>query len=313
MKKKDVSSKLIRIGKILKMFIEKDKVHVSTLAKEFDMDVRTIQRDLDALKKAGVALVSETQGCYRMEKHLVKQYETFSDIELALIIATKNVLDQLGPAFVKASDSIFNSLYKTIGEQTESPVFIKIDSPVMLEGSLISKIAKSIRGKRRIKFEYTVYSPFEAYVEPYKIVYFDGVWYLVALDIKADKVKNYALDKMNNIKLQKETYTRVPGELNEMLENAANIWFTHKKDTTVEILVDSEAAKHFKRRKIHPTQEIPEERQDGSLIVSFRVGRFEEIRPILQRWLPYIKILKPAKLQDELLEEMKQWIKWQES
>ena len=42
-----------------------------------------------------------------------------------------------------------------------------------------------------------------------------------------------------------------------------------------------------------PTQEIMDEKPDGSLVVSFKVGRFEEVRDLIKIWLPHVKILKP--------------------
>jgi len=57
---------------------------------------------------------------------------------------------------------------------------------------------------------------------------------------------------------------------------------------------------------------VKEEKKDGSLVVSFMVGNFEEIRHTLKRWLPYIKILTPAKLRNEFLADMRGWIVWQE-
>ena len=48
------------------------------------------------------------------------------------------------------------------------------------------------------------------------------------------------------------------------------------------ILVDQSCADYFKRRKIFPTQEIREVKPDGSLILSFLVGNYEEIRNIMK-------------------------------
>jgi hypothetical protein len=43
-----------------------------------------------------------------------------------------------------------------------------------------------------------------------------------------------------------------------------------------------------------PTQEIKEERPDGSLVVVFPGGAtFEAIRDILKSWIPHITILEP--------------------
>ncbi len=62
-----------------------------------------------------------------------------------------------------------------------------------------------------------------------------------------------------------------------------------------------------------PTQEIKEERPDGSLIVTFRVGQYEAIRDILKSWIPNIMILEPKDFRNDLLKDVKKWIKGQES
>lgn len=303
--------RIIRLGRILKYFLEKDKVYSKSLAEQFETNIRTIQRDLDILKKSGFALFQEGQGCYRMDKNLFKQYEAYNDTELALIVATKNILQQLGPAFQDAADSVFNSLYKSIGDQPPTPIFVKIDEPVLLDPALINRIAKALRDKRTVAFEYIVYSPYEVNLEPYKIAYFEGLWYLIGKDLSSGKLKSYALDKMKKFRLLKDRFRGVPDNLDEMLESSINVWFSPQRNIEIEVLVDAECAKHFKRRKIFPTQEIKKENDDGSIIVTFKVGSFEEIRTMLQKWLPYIKILRPKECRKELLESMKEWFKWQ--
>jgi len=69
---------------------------------------------------------------------------------------------------------------------------------------------------------------------------------------------------------------------------------------------------YFKRRKMFPTQEIKEERPDGSVVVTFRVGSYEAIRNFLKSWIPNIVILEPEDFKKELLKDVKGWVKRQE-
>jgi len=62
-----------------------------------------------------------------------------------------------------------------------------------------------------------------------------------------------------------------------------------------------------------PTQEIKEEKPDGSLVVTFRVGHFEAIRDILKSWIPNILILEPEEFRKDLLKDVKDWVKRQET
>jgi predicted DNA-binding transcriptional regulator YafY len=97
-----------------------------------------------------------------------------------------------------------------------------------------------------------------------------------------------------------------------MLKESGNIWFSSERDIEVVIEVDKSCAGYFRRRKVYPHQEIKEERVDGSIVVSFKVGSLDEIINILKAWLPYIKILQPEELKNILLSDMKTWICWQE-
>ena len=62
-----------------------------------------------------------------------------------------------------------------------------------------------------------------------------------------------------------------------------------------------------------PTQEIKEERPDGSIVVTFRVGNYEAIRNMLKSWIPNILILEPEDFRTALLEDIRGWVKRQEN
>ena len=102
---KNTRTKLTRLGQILRVFMEKEKVSSSWLSKEFHTTPRTIQRDLQLLKESGFPLHEIQKGSYEMSKDLVKNLEVFDDTELALIVALKNMVGQLGQSFQKAADA----------------------------------------------------------------------------------------------------------------------------------------------------------------------------------------------------------------
>jgi predicted DNA-binding transcriptional regulator YafY len=69
---------------------------------------------------------------------------------------------------------------------------------------------------------------------------------------------------------------------------------------------------YFKRRKMYPTQEIKEERPDGSLVITFKVGNLEAVYNVLKCWIPHFLILQPRKFRKEMLADVKQWVMRQE-
>ena len=300
--------RLIRLGQILKIFMEKEKVSTTWLSRYFQTTPRTIQRDLLLLKEADFPLSEFSRGNYQIEKTLFKNFEVFDETELALVIAIKNLVGQLGEPFQKAADDIFNKLYEDV---TTSPVFIKIDDSVILDKRQFNRIVKAIREKRQGTFEYEGFSPYEVNIEPYRVCFFDGFWYLVGKDLCDQKFKRYALDKIKDFKPLSNNFRCVPAQVDRMLKESGNIWFYSERNIEVVIEVDKSCAGYFRRRKIYPHQEIKEEQADGSIVVSFKVGSLDEIMNILKVWLPYIKILQPEDLKNIFLKQMKTWITWQ--
>jgi predicted DNA-binding transcriptional regulator YafY len=294
--------RMSRLGQILKLFTETDKLSSHSLGKTFNTTQRTVQRDLSFLKEAGFPLQDIGQGFYRLDKNLFKHFELFDNAELALIVAIKNMVSQLGQPFQRAADDIFSRLYHS---SASLPLFIKIDDSVALDHKLLNRILKAIREKKQAFFQYKARVAVEVTMEPYRIVYFGGFWYLIGKEVKTGILKRYALDKIMDFKLAKACFKCVPVGLDDTLESSANIWFSEDKNIEVKVVVDRSCADYFKRRRIFPTQEIQEQRPDGSLLIVFRVGRYEEIEYILKSWLPNVSILEPEGFRKKFLNDLR--------
>jgi predicted DNA-binding transcriptional regulator YafY len=308
---KNTHKRLMRVGQMLKLFLEKERVTTATLSREFHTTARTIQRDLSFLKQCGFPVTEAGPGVYKLDKDIFKHFELFDENELALIVALKCAVSQLGQPFRKAADEVFNRLYQATGNQ---PVYIHVDESVPLDTKLMNRLLKAIRNRRRLSFHYASNkNSHPATVDPYRIVHYDGFWYLVAKEDGTGIVKRYALDKVNDLKMLAESFPAIPSNLDELLRRSANIWFTEERNLEVLIEVNPKAADYFKRRKIFPTQEIRETKPDGSLIVSLKVGHFGEVRETLKTWLPNVRVLAPAPIKAAFISELERWCRWQAS
>ena len=308
---KKLQSKLIRLGQILRIFMEKEQVASSWLADYFRTTPRTIQRDLLLLKESGFPLHEEKKGTYRLSRDLVKNLEVFDDTELALMVAMKNIVGQLGQPFQKAADDVLDRLYDNVASM---PVFVKIDDAIPMDTSFINRMVKAIREKRQVGFQYGGNKGAHAVqMDPYRVVYYIGFWYLIGNEPATGILKRYALDRIRDLKLLKSGFKSIPEDLDSALKGSANIWFSGEPNLEVKVLIDNKVSHYFKRRKMFPTQEIKEEKPDGSLLVTFRVGHYEAIRDILKSWIPHITILSPEAFRKNLLAEVKDWVTRQEA
>ncbi|MCX7635526.1 MAG: WYL domain-containing protein, partial [Syntrophales bacterium] len=266
---------------------------------------------LAILKESGFPIHEVKKGSYRLSRDLVKNLEVFDDTELALVVALKNLVGQLGAPFAKAAASVLDRLYDGI---SSTAVFVKIDDPMPLDSALLNKIVRAVREKRQVCFYYTgARSAHPVQMEPYRLAYFDGFWYLIGNEPATGIIKRYALDRIKDFKITKTGFGAVPKGIDEMLQQSANIWFAERQDIKVTVMIDAEVAHYFQRRRMFPTQEIIETRPDGSLIVTFHVSQYEAIRHILRSWIPHISILEPADLRASLVKELTDWVKRQKS
>lgn len=305
---KAVQKRLIRLGQILKVFMEKDTVTSTWLSRNFQTTPRTIQRDLLMLREAGFPLHELQKGTYRMSKDLVKNLDLFNETELALVVALKNLVGQLGQPFRRAADMVLDKLYDDL---KPIPVFVKIDESVTLDGMLLDKIVKAIQKKKQAFFSYDGKRKHDVCLEPYRVAYFEGFWYLIGKDVKDCRLKKYALDKISSFKKLNAGFECFPKDLDQKLSMSTNVWFDGTAELKVLIRVDSTHADYFKRKKYYPTQEVVEEKPDGTLIVSYTVGYYEAIRHMLKSWIPFVTVLEPKELRLELMKDVSEWMKKQ--
>ncbi|MCX7983021.1 MAG: transcriptional regulator [Syntrophales bacterium] len=289
---KNSQSKVMRLGRILKIMSEKDKLPIGWLSRHFDTTTRTIQRDIRLLKLAGFPIYQLGRGVYSMKKDLVKNMDVFDDTEMAMIIALKNVISQLGESFKKAADSILERLNDCM---TGLPMFIKIEDTASVDGVLLGKVARAIVDRKEVSFSYRAKSgTHPVLMEPYRVVNFGCFWYLIGKEKESNVLKRYALDRINLFRLTKKRFYNIPQKLDSILHKSANIWFEEESELEVVILVENPASDYFKRKRIYLSQEIVKEHEDGSLTVKFQVGKYEAIRDFLKSWIPHILVIKPV-------------------
>ena len=196
---KNTHKRLMRVGQMLKLFLEKERVTTATLSREFHTTARTIQRDLAFLKQFGFPVAKAGPGVYKLDKDILKKFELFDEYEMALIVAHKCAVCQFGQPFQKAADEVFNRLYQASASQ---PVYIHVDESVPLDTRLMNRLLKTIRLRRRLSFHYTSgKNTHPAIADPYRIVHYDGFWYLVAKEDGTGIVKRYARDKLKDLKM----------------------------------------------------------------------------------------------------------------
>ena len=67
-------------------------------------------------------------------------------------------------------------------------------------------------------------------------------------------------------------------------------------------------ARFFKAKKFLPSQNILEEKDDGTLILSFKVTQDLEVEELIKKWIPFLTVIAPLTLKEKIDEELRSYL-----
>ena len=185
------------------------KTSAAYLAKKFEVSVRTIQRDMDALCMAGVPVVSETGaagGYYLAEKFRMDAQTATQEDYSHMLTALKGYSTALKNPQVAA-------LMEKVGALTQAD-----DSGIVLDFSVLREVddrlmqtlKTAISRKQAVRFGYTNAENIsrEHTVEPVAVVYQWYAWYLLAYSRERQDYRLYKLVRMTGAEVTEQEFTR---------------------------------------------------------------------------------------------------------
>lgn len=285
-----------RLGEILGRFNNGETLYVKQLAEEYGVHPRTIKRDiierlsfLDA-EPAG-------RGGYKISPGLLGRFNADS-IDLFARLAG---VSELFPGFNKR---MLSSMHSASASQTivvQGHRYISSE----LQADHFTRLQRAIDEHCCVNFRYLRRNEERHYaVEPYQLTNLNGVWYLAARH--ENRLKNFTLTKITVLNCTFETF-EPDAQLLAKMRQEPSVWGVEGK-FSVRLSVAPEVAEYFQRRDLLNEQVIEQQTADGGLIVTTQVAHKKEILPVVQYWIPHLKILAPASLQSEMEAEIKSWL-----
>lgn len=272
---------------------------ITELANELNVSTKTIQRDLyEVLVEFGAVKEGRV---WKIDPK--KQSDNLSNNERVIL----GILDEMAKSGGKIFYSRAHSLLSQVTQQLEHPIFANINSEILDVKSmeLFEIIEKAIKQRSQISFLYQDY-PFE--VKPLKLAFFEGFWYLLALDIKKeDTFKKFHLKTIKEIVALDKKF-ELPSIVEERLNHANSIWFNLDEPFSVRLFIDKEIRKYFERKPL-PSQMIMGEDSDGSIEIEIKITHEMEIKPLIYWYIPHIKVLEPQWLVDIIKKDVGSFLK----
>lgn len=274
--------KVERLLAIVIKMLNNKRVTAKELAEYFEVSVRTIQRDIEAISIAGIPIVSykgQNGGYGIMEDYLIsKSY--FSDTEQELLLTALNGVYKAyeDRAFKDIMDKLL--LLKTNSQIDTRSNLIMDFSPwgnSERRKSQVDMLRKAIDDKKVIDFDYMDINGFKTQrkVEPRALILKVNTWYLQGYCTLRKDFRLFKLSRIRELKILTESfYERELPELNLIYEDNRKkvtlvLKFNHRALNRLDDYFEIEELVFKEDGYIYATVEYPEDEWVYSMILSF--------------------------------------------
>lgn len=197
-----------RLFKIIYILLEKKSITAGELAEQFEVSVRTIYRDIDALCQAGIPIyASQGKGGgislidkFVLDKSLLSEKEQ-DKILLALqsLSAVQypeldEVLLKLSSLFKKSNINWIEVDFSNWGSDKKQKEVFSLIKDAILEQLVITFSYFNVSGEKSHRK-----------VEPFKLLFKDKSWYLQGYCLQKTACRTFKISRMTNIHITEES------------------------------------------------------------------------------------------------------------
>jgi len=317
-----MTNQTTRVLDLLKRFNQNKKVCIAQLQNDYLWDgksEKTIRRDLDVIKvifpESFELIRGGESGCY---KAITKEaFDNFmKPSTLSLMVQTFSLAqhsDLFNNLDMDDDDKrIIESKIKDLKKVYEfkSKPFENKSSDAMI----FKKLENAITYKKEILIDYEVPGAIKQMdVKPYKIVFMNENFYLACEAINESySFSVYRISKIQEVIYANRTFHHNP-DIVSFIKTMQTPLATYKpnfKEHLVEVLVevDTQKAIHFKAKKYLTSQTILEEKENGNLLIQFTVTQDIELKDLIKRWIPYVKVISPLSLKEKIAKDIAHYL-----
>lgn len=213
-----------RLYAITVYLLNHGKSSANELARRFEVSVRTIQRDIDALCRAGIPVIAEmgTSGGYYLSENFKMDSHTVTNEDYSYILtALKGFASAMDNQKLNATIEKVSTL---VHDRNNS---IILDFSVLREGDnqLFQTLQDAVRLKHPVSFEYTNAENISRIhtVEPIAVIYRWYAWYLLAYSTVKCDYRTYKLVRMRNARIVDAAFSKEHKSAEEIMNSSDDV------------------------------------------------------------------------------------------
>ena len=293
-----------------------------SLAKEFDVSKRTVERDIEFLRDRYEAPIeydhSKCGYAYTQETFFLKSL-FLTDEELFSAAVFEKALQQYRNTPIEGRlKAVFAKLTELLPDDAvsvntmwlgDSLTFIPEPSPE-ISPEIFDAVFNGVKARRAIRFLYRSLTQTEAAVrtcEPYHIVCQRGAWYVIGRCADKNEERIFSFSRMSEIEVLKDRAFELPAgfTVEQYIDKNVGVWLNRREPFTVRLLF-SASVSVFAEEHIWNEEQTVQVHEDKSIEVSFKTTQFEEIKRFVLGQGATVRVLEPAELAHAVREEIEE-------
>jgi len=315
------NSEVIRQWKILKKIEAGRYTTTQELSEEHGVTERTIRRDIEALQEAGFPLYDDRvdgRKVWRLvEGHRQRVTQTFTMAELAALYFGRNLMSFLGGApFAADLEAAFTKIRAALPARS-LPYLARIQDlfsarpepwkDYSKKKDVIAQLVDATLHQRRVRLAYFSFNSrrTKAYTaDPYRLVYYHGGLYVYAWTQEHGEVRTFAVERIQGLEVLEAGF-EVPADFNISEYARGAFGIAGGRPERVELVFAQEMAGYIRERVWHESQAF-EDGPAGSVTLRMDVAPGWELKAWIKGFLPYVRVVRPAALRQEILRDLEQ-------
>jgi predicted DNA-binding transcriptional regulator YafY len=282
------------------------ELRAEDLAGTFEVSVRTIYRDVEALCETGVPVVATPGKGYRlMEGYFLPPLTFTADEAALLILGGELVRDRVDPLLRPAAESALRKLAGVL------PADRRAEMERRRQGMFFASIAgqandrrlvlarRAIEERRVVRLLYHAFrrdEPDPRDVEPIRLVHFSDAWYLAGYCRLRQGVRLFRLDRIDRLEVLGERYTS--SARHDLPDDYRREPLDYPE---ARVRFDDAVLRWVRERQ--PFTLLREEQDAAGSVFVYAIRDEQEIVTWLLTWGGGVEVLEPEGLRARLAEE----------
>lgn len=288
----------------------------SQLAEEWEVSVKTIQRDLDYMRyqlNAPLEYSAKHRGYFYTEQNFKLPALSMKESELFGMYLSEKLLNQYEGTPIYASlCSVFKKIEQSLPSkisldpatgQDKITVFPPFSTTVVPE--VWETILSCLRTSEQVRLQYKTpgKKPVPRELDPYHGVRYEGDWYVIGYCHLRQAIRTFSMSRILSARKTGKTF-EIPEDFdfNKLSGSHFGIHWSNR-ETRVKIQFSKRVADYVQERIWHPSQKI-ETAAGGTVLLSLSVNHLLELKRWILSWGEDAQVLEPASFVQEIEESL---------